>query len=72
MKILQGSLRETQYAWPDKDKVQHGETSPLDVTKQTVYGENQVTYMSDKVCLPYPVLSCQAINPPHAEFGLTS
>lgn len=50
-KILKGSLRETQYFWPDQDRIRHGETSPLRVKKETVYGENEVTYMSDKVSL---------------------
>lgn len=32
------------------EKLEHGKTSPPQITKQIVYGENQVTYMSDKVC----------------------
>jgi cysteine dioxygenase len=42
-------LRETLYSWPEDEKVQKGEGSPLNITKKTVYGENEVTYMSDKV-----------------------
>jgi cysteine dioxygenase len=49
MKVLKGNLQETLYTWPDQDKVQHGQSSPPEVTKVTTYGENQVTYMSDKV-----------------------
>lgn len=48
--ILKGTLQETLYTWPDQDKVEHGQSSPPEVTKVTSYGENQVTYMSDKVC----------------------
>ncbi|PGH17338.1 cysteine dioxygenase [Helicocarpus griseus UAMH5409] len=51
MKILKGRLQETLYAWPEEDKLQKGETSPLAITRETVYGENQVTYMSDKLGL---------------------
>ncbi|KKK26439.1 cysteine dioxygenase [Aspergillus rambellii] len=49
MKVLKGTLQETLYTWPDQDKVQHGQASPPEITKVTTYGENQVTYMSDKV-----------------------
>ncbi|EEH45268.2 cysteine dioxygenase [Paracoccidioides brasiliensis Pb18] len=49
--ILKGSLRETQYAWPEEDKLRKGEPSPLTVTKETLFWENEVTYMSDKLGL---------------------
>ncbi|PGH08365.1 cysteine dioxygenase [Blastomyces parvus] len=80
MKVLKGSLRETQYAWPEKDKVQKGEPSPLTVTKDTVYKENQVTYMSDKLGLhkisnPDPdnfAISLHLYTPPNAaHFGFS-
>ncbi|KAJ5219099.1 uncharacterized protein N7498_001198 [Penicillium cinerascens] len=51
MKILKGKLQETLYSWPDQEKIREGQTSPPQVTRQTVYGENQVTYMSDKLGL---------------------
>ena len=50
MKILKGKLQETIYSWPDKERIQHGRDSPPQVTRQNIYSENEVTYMSDKVC----------------------
>ncbi|KAJ6036552.1 hypothetical protein N7540_000831 [Penicillium herquei] len=49
MKILKGRLQETLYSWPDKERIEHGEICPPQVTRQTIYKENQVTYMSDKI-----------------------
>ena len=46
MKILKGSLKETLYSWPEQDTA-----APLTVKKETVYTENQVTYMSDRLGL---------------------
>ena len=46
MKILRGSLKESLYAWPEADGA-----APLAVKKETVYDENQVTYMSDRLGL---------------------
>ncbi|KAL4815223.1 RmlC-like cupin domain-containing protein [Aspergillus spinulosporus] len=74
MKVLKGSLQETLYTWPDQDKVQHGQSSPPEVTKVTTYGENQVTYMSDKLGLhkihnPDPnemAISLHLYTPPNA------
>ncbi|PWY95446.1 cysteine dioxygenase [Aspergillus sclerotioniger CBS 115572] len=74
MKILKGSLKETLYAWPDQDKLQHGESSPLQIKKETIYNENQVTYMSDKLGLhrisnPDPndvAVSLHLYTPPNA------
>ncbi|KMU79559.1 cysteine dioxygenase type 1 [Coccidioides immitis RMSCC 3703] len=51
MKILKGSLKETLYDWPDQEKTDAGEPAPMKVTRERVYGENQVTYMSDKLGL---------------------
>ncbi|RAO64342.1 uncharacterized protein BHQ10_000354 [Talaromyces amestolkiae] len=48
MKILKGSLKETLFSWPEKGQAPN---APLQITKETVYGENQVTYMSDKLGL---------------------
>jgi hypothetical protein len=39
-------LKETLFSWPEKGQAPN---APLQITKETVYGENQVTYMSDKV-----------------------
>ncbi|KAL1961336.1 hypothetical protein VTO42DRAFT_64 [Malbranchea cinnamomea] len=74
MKILKGSLKETLYDWPDKDKVEKGEDSPLKITRETVYEENQVNYMSDKLGLhkitnPDPenfAVSLHLYTPPNA------
>ncbi|KAJ5084595.1 hypothetical protein NUU61_009174 [Penicillium alfredii] len=74
MKILKGKLQETLYSWPDEEKIEHGQTSPPEITKQTVYGENQVTYMSDKLGLhrisnPDPnnvAISLHLYTPPNA------
>ncbi len=49
MKVLQGSLKETLYSWPDQSIVRGGIGSPLQTKKQTVYMTNQVTCMSDNV-----------------------
>ncbi|CBF74747.1 putative cysteine dioxygenase Cdo1 [Aspergillus nidulans FGSC A4] len=74
MKVLKGNLQETLYTWPDQDKVQHGQSSPPEVTKVTTYGENQVTYMSDKLGLHKihnpdpnePAISLHLYTPPNA------
>ncbi|KAN0068737.1 RmlC-like cupin domain containing protein [Elaphomyces granulatus] len=75
MKVLKGSLQETLYSWPEKDK-----ESPLQVTKQTTYHENEVTYMSDKLGLhrisnPDPhncAVSLHLYTPPNAaHFGFS-
>ncbi|OJJ04083.1 hypothetical protein ASPVEDRAFT_43532 [Aspergillus versicolor CBS 583.65] len=51
MKVLKGTLQETLYTWPDQERIEHGQVSPPQVKKVTTYGENQVTYMSDKLGL---------------------
>lgn len=51
MKILKGRLKETLYTWPDKIQLNNGEPSPPQVERETVYNENEVTYMSDKLGL---------------------
>lgn len=50
MKILKGSLVETRYAWPTVNR-NNNEERPLKVISEKTYGENQVTYMSDKLGL---------------------
>ncbi|KAJ5625540.1 cysteine dioxygenase [Penicillium lagena] len=72
--ILKGKLQETLYSWPDKEKIEHGQISPPQITKETIYGENQVTYMSDKLGLhrisnPDPdnfAISLHLYTPPNA------
>ncbi|KAE8351796.1 RmlC-like cupin domain-containing protein [Aspergillus coremiiformis] len=74
MKVLKGSLQETLYAWPDQKKLEHGQSSPLQIEKETIYSQNQVTYMSDKLGLhkisnPDPdnvAVSLHLYTPPNA------
>ncbi|KAE8314983.1 RmlC-like cupin domain-containing protein [Aspergillus transmontanensis] len=74
MKVLKGSLQETLYSWPDKSKLEHGQISPPQIRRETTYGENQVTYMSDKLGLhkisnPDPnnvAVSLHLYTPPNA------
>lgn len=49
MKVLKGSLKETLYSWPNENVVNDGLASPLRTKKETIYGRDQVTYMSDNV-----------------------
>jgi hypothetical protein len=46
MKILKGSLRETLYNFPDQELIRSGASAPITVKKETVYYENEVTYIS--------------------------
>ena len=48
MKVLQGSLKETQYKWPEY-KVMEGQRSPLQVQGSTLLSRDEVTYISDNV-----------------------
>ncbi|TKA81484.1 Cysteine dioxygenase [Cryomyces minteri] len=74
MKVLKGSLRETLYRWPDKRLVEDGMSCPPTINKQTVYRENEVTYMSDQLGLhrisnPDPenvAVSLHLYTPPNA------
>lgn len=50
MKILKGQLKETRYAWPTVE-LNKGDSCPLGITKETIFSENEVTYMSDKLGL---------------------
>ncbi|KAJ5748370.1 uncharacterized protein N7511_010066 [Penicillium nucicola] len=65
MKILKGKLQEDLYSWPDQAKIEEGQTSPPQLTKQTTIGENQVTYMSDKLGLH------RISNPDPQEFAIS-
>ncbi|KAJ1715538.1 cysteine dioxygenase [Aspergillus flavus] len=72
--VLKGSLQETLYSWPDQSKLEHGQISPPQIRRETTYGENQVTYMSDKLGLhkisnPDPnnvAVSLHLYTPPNA------
>ncbi|EAW08181.1 putative cysteine dioxygenase Cdo1 [Aspergillus clavatus NRRL 1] len=74
MKILKGSLQETLYTWPDQEKVQRGQLSSPRVIRETIYEENEVTYMSDelglhKISNPDPdnaAVSLHLYTPPNA------
>ncbi|RMZ82745.1 hypothetical protein DV738_g1567, partial [Chaetothyriales sp. CBS 135597] len=77
MKILKGSLKETQYAMPDTaDGTAHQQ--PPQVTKESTYLENEVTYIADTIGLhkitnasaTEPAVSLHLYTPPHAaHFG---
>lgn len=43
VKILDGELTETKYAWPRKRHV------PLDISENKTYGMNGVSYMNGKI-----------------------
>lgn len=49
MKVLQGSLKETQYKWPERKVTEGFQDSPLQVQGSTVLGRDDVTYISDNV-----------------------
>ncbi|KAI9679785.1 MAG: hypothetical protein M1817_004799 [Caeruleum heppii] len=74
MKVLQGSLQETVYDWPDRNAVNKGRASPLVIDRQMTYEENQVTYMSDDLGLHRisnpdpnkPAVSLHLYTPPNA------
>ncbi|KZF22204.1 cysteine dioxygenase [Xylona heveae TC161] len=74
MKVLRGSLKESLYSWPDRNKTNEGIPSPLEIKKETVFGENQVTYMSDNLGLhkisnvstDTPAISLHLYTPPNA------
>lgn len=50
MKILKGQLKETRYLWPTV-QLNNGDRNPLQIEAEKTYGENEVTYMSDKLGL---------------------
>ncbi|CCC11770.1 hypothetical protein SMACR_04752 [Sordaria macrospora] len=51
MKILQGNLTETRYAFPDSStsSSSSSESKPMQVISEKVYRENQVAYMADEL-----------------------
>ena len=49
MKVLQGSLKETQYNWPKSPVIEESQHAPLQVKGTTMLRRNDVTYISDKV-----------------------
>ncbi len=49
MKVLQGSLKETQYKWPECKVTEECQYSPLQVQGSTLLNRDDVTYISDKV-----------------------
>ncbi|KAF2403644.1 cysteine dioxygenase [Trichodelitschia bisporula] len=51
MKVLKGNLKETLYDFPDQKLVQKGTPSPPVVKKETIFDENEVTYISDTIGL---------------------
>jgi len=51
MKVLKGSLQETLYGWPDEEKIQHGESDPPVVKKETTYRKDEVAYIRDDIGL---------------------
>jgi cysteine dioxygenase len=81
MKILKGSLRETLYTLPGcttKQAPTKGVPTAPHVVKETIYGENEVTYISDKIGLhkisnpsnDEVAVSLHLYTPPHAaNFG---
>jgi cysteine dioxygenase len=50
MKVLKGQLKETRYLWPTV-QLNNREHAPLQIEAEKTYGENEVTYMSDKLGL---------------------
>lgn len=46
MKILQGNLTESRYAFPTGDEEQ-----PMELIQQTTHAENKVAYMADELGL---------------------
>ena len=81
MKLLKGSLKETLYALPTcmpEAAVSKGTSTPPHVVKETLYRENEVTYISDKIGLhkisnpskDEVAVSLHLYTPPHAaNFG---
>lgn len=83
MKILKGTLKETLYTLPSSDgatsqAASQGKPMPPEVVKETLYQENEVTYISDKIGLhkisnpsnDEVAVSLHLYTPPHAaNFG---
>ncbi|KAF2091656.1 cysteine dioxygenase type I family protein [Saccharata proteae CBS 121410] len=78
MKILKGTLKESLYDWPDKELTEQGQVAPPVLKRETLYHENQCTYMADTIGLhrisnpdpETPAVSLHLYTPPNAEhFG---
>ncbi|MCJ1228134.1 Cysteine dioxygenase [Toensbergia leucococca] len=65
MKVLKGCLKETLYTWPDRNVVNAGQESPLQIQKETIYTDDEVTYMSDNLGLH------QVSNPDPKEYAVS-
>ncbi|KIW16013.1 hypothetical protein PV08_06064 [Exophiala spinifera] len=78
MKVLKGTLKETLYSVPpgqsESDSSSPGAATPPQIVKETLYHENQVTYISDKIgvhkisnpSLTEVAISLHLYTPPHA------
>ncbi|ETN45792.1 uncharacterized protein HMPREF1541_09625 [Cyphellophora europaea CBS 101466] len=78
MKVLKGTLKETLYDMPLQAEEKDGIRTPPQVVKETIYDNNQVTYISDdiglhKISNPSSTdiaVSLHLYTPPHAaNFG---
>ena len=49
MKVLQGSLKETRYKWPEHKVIEERQHSPLQSQGSTILSQDDVTYISDNV-----------------------
>ncbi len=47
--MLQGSLKETQYGWPNKELLEAGNASPLESQGAINLSQDEVTYIADSV-----------------------
>jgi cysteine dioxygenase len=74
MKILKGSLTETRFAAPTVVQINNSQSTPMIMTRETTYSENQVTYMADtlgvhRISNPHPTeyaVSLHLYTPPNA------
>ena len=48
-KVLQGSLNETRYKWPEHKVTEDCQHSPLQVKESALLSRDDVTYISDNV-----------------------
>lgn len=65
MKVLQGSLKETQYNWPKCPVIEESQHAPLQVKGSRLLMRNDVTYISDKHGLH------KLLNPDGEEYAVT-
>ncbi len=49
MKVLQGSLKETRFKWPERKGMEDRQHSPLQIQGSTLLSRDDVTYISDNV-----------------------